>query len=414
MEGRAPIGYGDSGARGGDVRFKPDGADIRGSPGRAVIDGMRGALRAVFEKAHGHLREAVTSLKEGPAAQAYQDNDARLRKALDDAREQFKRARERAQAHEVALKQIEALSKRIFDTETRISALAKAAEGKETVQQAFAEAATGWSAVLADRAAMVRRQCEKIGEYSHGLIRGQVAASADTGPGIALLVDTARGTSIRGAKFESLGERVASQTEPLSAWLGVIEELGALIGIGGESLPPPCPTLRAVGFGDKELRALGSRLDDDTWIRLRLTAPKDVVRFEYRAREGDYIAFSDASAGQRATALMRVLLSQEDVPLIVDQPEDDLDNSVIHEVARDIWTAKVRRQLLFASHNANLVVNGDADLIAFFDYAVAGEATSGEVKAQGAIDDTSIRNAITSVMEGGREAFGLRRAKYNF
>jgi type III restriction enzyme len=190
--------------------------------------------------------------------------------------------------------------------------------------------------------------------------------------------------------------------------------LKELVGLPAEALPPACPTLRASGFNDKELRALSARMDDDSWIRLRVLTPTDVVRFEYRAREGDYIEFSDASAGQRATALMRVLLAQEDVPLLVDQPEDDLDNSVIHEVARDIWTAKVRRQILFASHNANLVVNGDADLIAFFDYAVAGEATSGEVKAQGAIDDNTIRNAITTVMEGGREAFALRRAKYNF
>jgi type III restriction enzyme len=384
-----------------------------GLPDVLVVEGIRKALRSLFEKSGSHLQDALTCLDKEAAAEAVREGDAALRTSLEKAREQFKLARERAQAHEAALKQIEVISKRIEETDARIVALGKLAEGQEAVRQQFQTAASEWAELLKNRAEMVKAQCHKIGEASHGLIRGSVSASADLSAAIAQLSDLARGTNIRSAKFDGLAERLG-QAEPLSAWLTTLDELKELVGLPAEALPPACPTLRASGFNDKELRALSARMDDDSWIRLRVLTPTDVVRFEYRAREGDYIEFSDASAGQRATALMRVLLAQEDVPLLVDQPEDDLDNSVIHEVARDIWTAKVRRQILFASHNANLVVNGDADLIAFFDYAVAGEATSGEVKAQGAIDDNTIRNAITTVMEGGREAFALRRAKYNF
>jgi len=66
------------------------------------------------------------------------------------------------------------------------------------------------------------------------------------------------------------------------------------------------------------------------------------------------------------------------------------------------------------SHNANLVVNGDADLVVAFGYRVAGEQSLGEVKAEGAIDQKAVRERITAVMEVGEKAFYLRKDKYGF
>ena len=79
-----------------------------------------------------------------------------------------------------------------------------------------------------------------------------------------------------------------------------------------------------------------------------------------------------------------------------------------------IWEAKQKRQIIFASHNANLVVNGDAELVVHCDYASDGDHSKGEIKHQGAIDVRDIRDVITSVMEGGEKAFTLRRQKYGF
>jgi chromosome segregation protein len=150
------------------------------------------------------------------------------------------------------------------------------------------------------------------------------------------------------------------------------------------------------------------------WADFAVLKLEDVPKFEYRAREGDYINFEDASAGQQATALMFVLLNQDGPPLVIDQPEDDLDNHIIGDVVRELWAAKTRRQLIFASHNANLVVNGDAELVVCCDYRTAGDQSGGMIKTQGAIDIADVRTEIASVMEGGREAFTLRREKYGF
>jgi type III restriction enzyme len=128
----------------------------------------------------------------------------------------------------------------------------------------------------------------------------------------------------------------------------------------------------------------------------------------------EFISFADASAGQQATALLSVLLNQSGGPLVIDQPEDDLDSKMSSEIVEQIWSAKTRRQLIFASHNANLVVNGDAELVVGCDYRKAGDQTGGRIGVVGAIDNPPVREEITSITEGGKEAFKLRKAKYGF
>jgi len=67
-----------------------------------------------------------------------------------------------------------------------------------------------------------------------------------------------------------------------------------------------------------------------------------------------------------------------------------------------------------SSHNANLVVNGDSELVICCDYNETSEQTKGHIKYEGSIDRKEIRNEITSIMEGGERAFKLRKEKYGF
>lgn len=109
-----------------------------------------------------------------------------------------------------------------------------------------------------------------------------------------------------------------------------------------------------------------------------------------------------------------MLLNQGGPPLVIDQPEDDLDSQVILDIVELIWSAKAGRQLVFASHNANLVVNGDAELVVCCDYRAAGDHSAGKIKLESAIDIPAVRDEIRIVMEGGEKAFRLRKDKYGF
>jgi chromosome segregation protein len=82
------------------------------------------------------------------------------------------------------------------------------------------------------------------------------------------------------------------------------------------------------------------------------------------------------------------------------------------QIVSKIWQSKSRRQLIFSSHNANLVVNGDADLVLVCAYLNAGDQSAGHIKREGVIDVALVRDEITSVMEGGERAFRLRKEKY--
>ena len=109
-----------------------------------------------------------------------------------------------------------------------------------------------------------------------------------------------------------------------------------------------------------------------------------------------------------------VLLNQPGAPLIIDQPEDDVDSKMSQDIVQQIWKAKRGWQLVFASHNTNFVVNGDAELVICCDYVRAGDQTGGQIKATGAIDKVKIKEEITAVTEGGEQAFKLRMEKYGF
>ena len=115
------------------------------------------------------------------------------------------------------------------------------------------------------------------------------------------------------------------------------------------------------------------------------------------------------SLGQRASALVLFILtkSENDV-IIIDQPEDDLDNKVIYdEVIKAIRDKKTDIQFLFATHNANIPVLGDAEKI------VAAEYSEGKIlPIQGNIDSPATHKLIVDIMEGGQEAFERRQMIY--
>jgi len=117
----------------------------------------------------------------------------------------------------------------------------------------------------------------------------------------------------------------------------------------------------------------------------------------------------DHSLGQRTSALILFLLTQEENVLIIDQPEDDLDNQTIYkDVIREIKKLKGTMQFIFATHNANIPVLGDSEMIIACEYAA-----DKRIKTEtGSIDSHSIQEKIIKIMEGGKEAFDIRKKIY--
>ena len=120
------------------------------------------------------------------------------------------------------------------------------------------------------------------------------------------------------------------------------------------------------------------------------------------------------STGQQCTAILHMLLLENVDPLIMDQPEDNLDNAFIAErIVQELRAAKTSRQFLFATHNANIPVFGDAEWIGVF---TVDESNHGSLAfaAQGSIDVPVIRDQVATILEGGKDAFIQRKEKYAF
>jgi hypothetical protein len=124
-------------------------------------------------------------------------------------------------------------------------------------------------------------------------------------------------------------------------------------------------------------------------------------------------SMNQLSKGQKATALLLLLLGASDAPLIVDQPEDDLDNNFVYKgIVRNLRTLKGRRQVITSTHNANVPVLGDAELI----IALESDGQHGKPAPEGvgSLDDRAIRALVENILEGGPAAFNARHHLYGF
>ena len=140
--------------------------------------------------------------------------------------------------------------------------------------------------------------------------------------------------------------------------------------------------------------------DVDTWF------PEDGLVVEYSRGEGEHFRpIEQASAGQRSAAMLAFLLAHGEEPLVLDQPEDDLDNHLIYDLmVRQVRANKLRRQIIVVTHNPNIVVNGDAEML----HALAFRAGQCVAAQSGSLQDASMREDVCRIMEGGRQAFERR------
>src|SRR3989441_63122 len=145
-------------------------------------------------------------------------------------------------------------------------------------------------------------------------------------------------------------------------------------------------------------------------LALEITPIEDRIAIELNVATAGHPHFKDASdlsRGQKCTALLPILLARRDNPLIIDQPEDNLDNHFIFEtVVNAVQRMKKRRQMIFITHNANIPVLAEAELV----LVMTSDGRVGAIERRGTVDEC--REQIIDLLEGGREAFALRSKRY--
>jgi energy-coupling factor transporter ATP-binding protein EcfA2 len=172
-----------------------------------------------------------------------------------------------------------------------------------------------------------------------------------------------------------------------------------------------------LGLPAGQATALETTIDEQTLLELEVDDLPDSVELKLDVALGgtpEYRSLDRLSPGQKSTAILLLVMQESKDPLLIDQPEDDLDNRFIYEdVVKRLREAKPARQFLVATHNANIPILGDAEQIVVLDAKeIGGPPVRGYVRTRGSIDAASVRDAAEEILEGGKEAFELRQQKY--
>jgi chromosome segregation protein len=287
--------------------------------------------------------------------------------------------------------------------------------------------------VLVKKADILKQAADKVGAVPDNFLRATAGREKQPREYIAAVQQICENQRIR-----DLEDKCVSHIENIvtndveNGWSNICDKMLEVYRHkinSGENMEPGEHTITTIkesfAFSGSELTSaqlagIYAKIDDNKISNMLTAAPEDFIMFEYNDR-GNYIPFKQASEGQQAAALLNLLLRQEAGTLIIDQPEDDLDNKVIMSIVKLVQTTKRKRQLFLATHNPNFVVNGDADkvvaLIPGADADATGVQTTNariEIEVDGAIETPDVRKTITEVMEGGKKAFELRSRKYAF
>jgi len=246
--------------------------------------------------------------------------------SFDTHSKQYEEAKQKATSQQVLLTQIAEIENRIKSVRSILATKRDGLEKLGVPEEEYRELRTAWSTLYAERARLLENKCQDLTRLSYNRIKATLLRGLGVERAQERLTALMVGTKIRGKRYEDLFTLVTTSEDPQTTWDRTLSELEALmlaVSTDKSSVElPHTPVLDSANYTKSELEKISRKLTPQDWLALSLLELEDKPIVMYQQREGDYIKFEDASAGQQATALLRVLLNQQGPPLIIDQPEE--------------------------------------------------------------------------------------------
>src|SRR5665647_343887 len=357
------------------------------------MQGMGG--EPVLESAIGYAEGLVTELglalsRLGALADELHERNVLARQAAAPIRDELEEAEAGLGQITAQLRNIDAELRTLDENDARISALQAQQQelrNRRSVAQDRADDADEFA--YSERAEVARSTTSQVSAN----VVVMVEHLADTSAFKTFLMVALKGSSTRITSIDALAERVLPRQ--------LLELVESRDGVGLASV---------TGLGVEQARKLITHLDDGQILaglaRVRLT---DLVDFRLRDGAVDK-SVDELSTGQKCSVTLPIVMSERERSLILDQPEDHLDNAFL---VSNVVSALLARtgsgaQTIVATHNANIPVLGSADTVV----VLGSDGTTGSVEVQGPFDDDAVVDHITQLMEGGREAFARRSSFY--
>ena len=364
-------------------------SDLAATPNREVMERIRDTAQTAIETAERHLGAArdvmavaqadLKPLQAGLAEQHAVQEKA-YRELVDKHEQERAKGVERTRL-EQRHAELKAKEKKLNEKK---EALAELNKDRERLRARLSD-------LRDDRYKLRLGVAERLNQHLSPMIRVRVEQFGNMDEYRALLTQSMKGSGLR---YASIVDRAVERIPPA--------ELASLIQSEDRA------TLE---------RELDLDADRATRLMIQLKDKPEVFAIEtvelhdrpvLELKDGpDYKDSASLSTGQKCTTILPILLMESERPLLVDQPEDNLDNAFVFEtIVQSIGEVHGRRQLIFVTHNPNIPVLGDAARV--FCLQSTGRAAS--VANAGSVDDVAPQ--IMTILEGGRAAFEARQKRY--
>ncbi len=362
---------------------------------RAALDALREDAEALlnqWQQKFGTAKATIASISQILDAEIQQEELALEKTFKELPSSEGKTGKEIGLEFQRLLKEIERIRPKKTMIDNRTKVVTELSRQRKAILDDL-------SSIRADRSAQFERSLKKLNRQLSGKLKLTVKPEADRAPVIQFLLV---------CKLENVGEGRLSWVKEADDFSPV--KLAEMVRQGADAL-------RNASWGITPTVADAlSRLSTEQVLQLEEIELPDLISIELNtAHEGaeTFRALDKLSTGQQCTAILHLLLLQNPDPLLMDQPEDNLDNAFIADrIVTELRSAKIARQFIFATHNANIPVFGDAEWIGVFEVQEGLPKMPSE--SQGAIDVTQIRDKAANILEGGKAAFNQRKAKYGY
>jgi energy-coupling factor transporter ATP-binding protein EcfA2 len=320
------------------------------------------------------LAEVTLGEQSGSLEEIHRAQDSELRELLERTQVETARAKERAQV-EQGLLAMTAVRRQLEEKRRTHRTLLKRRD----------EMLDKLNALRASRFALRKAVAEDLSGRLGGKIRVRVSQAGNNVRFKSALV----GILSRGSFIEQAAQYLSPRILAEKAQSNEVEALARLAKIDE----------------DRARRAIDKIRDSKKIYELQVLDLEDLPVIELL--DGKFKPSNELSTGQRCSTILPILLLESERPLLIDQPEDNLDNTFLFDtVVKRLEQVEGRRQLLFATHSPSVVVLGRAERV----FVMKSNGSHAWVDKAGTVDER--RREIVDILEGGQEAFDLRKARY--
>lgn len=363
--------------------------EMRQGPNDTVMDELATELADTANVIDRHLEAALNRLNDcwqrlsaidGQVAQAHREQEVVFQQLMENHKEAQEKASERSRLEKLR-NELQAKAAELIQVQEQVKIL------EEERQQAMDHLSEQRDQRFALRKAIAKRINDQVGPA----IRVKVAQHGDNERYRELVESALRGT---GCQPGPTAKKVANSIAP--------QRLAACIRDKDRS------ALRTTAsLNDNQISKLIEQFGDEERLgALEAVELADRPTIELNDK-GSYKETTNLSTGQKCTAVLPILLINSDSPLLIDQPEDNLDNRFVFEhIVHSIRKVKLVRQLIFVTHNPNIPVLGESERVVVLE----SDGVAAQVTNAGSVDQC--KADIITLLEGGEDAFSRRAQRY--